>query len=88
MQLAEHNAAQLLDTLLTEAEMVFAVSIVAIAKEMHSATGKASGEFKCPRCCCGVVRWSVASNGHAAVLCSTTHEGDDGRTFRCTSARE
>lgn len=80
---------QQLDELLGEAEEVFLVAMLAIAKQTHLDTGDWDGTFPCPRCHYGTVAWAVAKyNGHTSILCSTTYTGDDGETYRCTSAME
>lgn len=78
---------QLLDELTEEANIVFSVTLLAIAKELSRSTGESSGVFPCPRCHTGKVEWGILRDGRASVLCSTTHE-DDGETYRCTSAME
>lgn len=75
------------DNLLAEAEEVFAVSVLAIAKQMHVDSGETVGEFPCPRCHTGVVTWA-ATYCHVTVLCSTRYRGRDGKPYRCTSATE
>jgi hypothetical protein len=77
------------EALCTEASMVMAIYVVAIAKQAHEATGELSGEFECPRCHAGTVRWSVApSNKHIRVCCSRTYDAGAGETFHCTQAME
>jgi hypothetical protein len=81
--------AALLDDLLLEAESLYCISLVAIAKQLHAETGAPSGEFPCPRCHTGTVRWCVSPvNGHARVLCTTQYTADDGQSYRCTAANE
>lgn len=82
-------AEELLAELTDEANVVFAVTVLAIAKDLHRKTGAWSGEFRCPRCHTGIVRWAVSrSNGHTSVLCSTQWTDRGGEMRRCTSAME
>lgn len=83
------SPAQLVAELHDEAEVMFAVSIVAMAKAIHKQTGHLDGEFSCPRCHTGTVTWAVSKyNGHASILCSTKYKDPDGTEHRCTSAME
>lgn len=75
--------------LLDEARGFFAVAIVAVAKQIAEDTGELCGEFPCPRCCHGKIRWAVArSNRHASVVCTTKYTGEDGKQYSCTAAME
>lgn len=79
----------LLDQLLGEAEALYCISLIAIAKKINDETGELSGEFPCPRCHTGTIRWCVAEcNGHARVLCTAKYTGADGSVYRCTNAQE
>lgn len=72
-----------------ELDMLIVVSIVAIAKQKAKETGKNRGEFECPRCLTGKLKWSIAeSNGHAAVFCDRVVGERDGRDLRCVNATE
>lgn len=75
--------------LLDEARMTYALFIVAIAKQIAEDTGELRGEFLCPRCGHGTIRWSVAkSNRHTAVVCTTRYTAADGKQYSCTAATE
>lgn len=80
---------QQLDELLGEAEEVFLVAMLAIAKQTHRDTGAWDGTFPCPRCHTGTVAWAMARhNGHTSILCTTKYQDPDGTEHRCTSAME
>lgn len=60
----------------TELQLFIGLSVAAIAKLKAEETGTTSGEFPCPACRSGTVRWSVAPNGHIRAYCP--RKCDDG----------
>lgn len=52
-----------------ELSMVISFSIVAIVIAEAKESGAQSGSMQCPRCCTGILRWAIASNGHVRGVC-------------------
>lgn len=73
------------DFLTDDLRVLILFSVLAIAKRKHKESGDVSGEFPCPVCRSGTVRWAIAqSNGHTRAVCN--RQCPDGSS--CVSAME
>lgn len=73
---------------LSELEAFLTISIVVIVKMIAKETNESRGELACPRCTTGTLRWSIAGNGHARVICDRRLTLPDGRDVNCVNVIE
>lgn len=78
----------ILDEVLTQADLAHGITVLATALEIYRKTGLRSGEFPCQRCHAGTVHWSVANNGHGRAACDRKWTDDAGKQHRCTAVMQ
>jgi hypothetical protein len=79
------DGARFLDTAMTELTLLSFATV----KEYARLSGLTAGTIPCPRCQTGTVTFSIASNGHARVVCDRIiGKNDVGDDVRCLNAME